>query len=123
MDDVDLATSTPRAKAFVEALMNEPFFDPNDYTIEVRQPRTIISSSSASAITWPVVEPSTDIYQDLWQHTHVTRSFVVRVLVAALLIAHGLAENSILTLGAGLLFVPLLRAVLAISFGAWVGEL
>jgi len=123
VDSLDVAVSTREAKVFVDALMDAPFFDPNEYTIAIRQPRTIIRSDRIENITWPVVEPITDIYEDLWQYTHVTGSFIARVAVSALLIAHGLVEDNALTLAAGLLFIPLLRAVLAISFGAWTGEL
>ena len=123
VDSLDVAVSTRQAKDFIDTLMDAPFFDPHEYAIAVRQPRTIIKGDSIENITWPVVEPITDIYEELWQYTHVTGSFIVRVLVAALLIAHGLVDDNALTLGAGLLFIPLLRAVLAISFGAWAGEL
>ena len=123
VDSLDVEVSTHKAREFIDALMDAPFFDPDEYSIAVRQPRAIISAEKITEITWPVVEPLTDIYEDLWQYTHITGSFLVRVLAAGLLIGYGLVQDSVLTLAAGLLFIPLLRAVLAVVFGTLAGEL
>src|SRR5215211_1430990 len=59
-DVVDIETSTPAAKKFLDALMSSPFYDPKQYSIGVRQPRTIASSETPRKITWPLVEPTVD---------------------------------------------------------------
>ena len=121
-DVVDINASTPKAKAFLDALMAEPFFDPGQYSINVRQPRSVVSSENLSSLTWPVVEPSLDLYEELWQFSHITYSFAGRVFIAGALVAYGMIENKLLIMLAGLLFVPFLPLLLAIGFGIRTGE-
>jgi hypothetical protein len=121
-DVIDINTSTPKAKAFLNALMAEPFFDPSQYSLNVRQPRSVVSSENLSSLTWPVVEPSLDIYEELWQFSHITYSFAGRVFIAGALVAYGLIEDKMLIMLAGLLFVPFLPLLLAIGFGIRIGE-
>ncbi|MGH9941701.1 MAG: hypothetical protein ACRD9R_04990 [Pyrinomonadaceae bacterium] len=121
-DAVDIDTSTPKAKAFIDALMSAPFFDAQEYTISVRQPRSVVSHEGAREVTWPLVEPTADIFEELWQFSHVTYGFVGRVLIAAMLLAYGLIEYKILFIIAGLLFLPLLPLLLAASFGLWTRQ-
>jgi hypothetical protein len=121
-DVVDVQTSTPLAKKFIDALTSAPFFDPREYSIAVRQPRSVVSGERPLELTRPVVVPETDIYEELWQFSQVTYSFVGRFLIAAMLIAYGLIEHSLLVMIAGLMFMPLLPLLLAISFGAWTRE-
>ena len=121
-DVIDVETATPTAKAFLDALMAAPFFDPEEYAIAVRQPRSIVSREKPPKITWPLVEPTIDIFQELWQFTHVTAGFVGRVLIAALLLAYGMIEDKMLFIIAGLLFLQLLPSMLAAGFGASTGE-
>jgi hypothetical protein len=118
-DVVDVEAATPTAKTFIDALMSSPFYDPAEYSIAVRQPRSIASAVRPSKITRPLVEPTTDIFEELWQFSHITFGFVGRVLIASLLLAYGLVEGKILTIIAGLLFMPLLPLLLAMGFGAW----
>ena len=121
-DVVDVETATPTAKAFVDALMAAPFFDPKDYSIAIRQPRSIISREKPWEVTWPVVEPSADIFEELWQFSHVTFGFVGRVMIAAALLAYGMIEHKMLIMIAGLLFLPLLPLLLAMGFGLWTRQ-
>lgn len=121
-DAVDVDTSTPAAKAFVDALMSAPFFDPKEYSIAVRQPRTIVSHEQPWKVTWPIVLPTIDVYEDLWQFSHVTYSFVGRAFIAALLLAYGMIQFNLLLIIAGLLFLPFLPVLLAISFGLLTRE-
>jgi hypothetical protein len=121
-DVVDINTSTSKAKAFLDALTAEPFFDPGRYSINVRQPRSVLSSENLSSLTWPVVEPSLDIYEELWQFSHITYSFAGRVFIAGALVAYGMIENKMLIMLAGLLFVPFLPLLLAIGFGMRIRE-
>lgn len=121
-DVVDVETATPTAKAFIDRVMTAPFFDPQEYTIAVRQPRSIVSREKPRKVTWPLVEPTTDIFEELWQFSHVTFGFTGRILIASLLLAYGLIEYKLLIIIAGLLFMPLLPLMLAVGFGLWTRE-
>ena len=118
-DVIDIETATPTAKAFIDALMTAPFFDPKEYSLAVRQPRSIVSQEKPARITWPIVEPTVDIFEELWQFSHVTFGFVGRILIASLLLAYGMIEYNLLFMIAGLLFMPLLPLLLAVGFGLW----
>lgn len=117
-DVIDVDTATPKAKRFVESLMSAPFFDAENYSIAIRQPRSVISKENVRGLTWPIVAPSADIFEELWQFSHVTMSFVGRVLIGAVLLSYGMLEQNLLLMVAGLLFLPLLPTLLAVSIGA-----
>jgi hypothetical protein len=116
-DVVDVETATPSAKAFLDSLLAAPFFNAEEYAVAVRQPRSIVSRQQPARLTWPLVEPTLDIFQELWQFSHVTFGFAVRVLAAAFLLAYGMVTDKILFMIAGLLFLQLLPSMLAIGFG------
>jgi hypothetical protein len=117
-DVVDVGTSTPKAKAFVDAVMAAPFYDPREYSIDTRQPRAVASKEDVRGVTRPIVIPEPDIYEELWQFGHVTLSFVGRVLIGALILSYGMLRSNLLLMIAGLLFLPLLPLLLAVGFGA-----
>jgi hypothetical protein len=119
---IDLSVSTPEAKGFLDKLTAAPSFDPTNYSISVRQPRSLISSEEAEEVTWPIVEPSFDLYEELWQFSHITYSFIGRVFIAGSLVAYGVIEGKMLILISGLLFIPFLPLLLAIAFGIRVRE-
>ncbi|MBA2494979.1 MAG: hypothetical protein H0V31_09835 [Acidobacteria bacterium] len=119
-DAVDIETSTPKAKRFVDALLEADFYNSTDYSINIRQPRSIISKESFRELTKPLVEPATDIFEELWQFSHITVGFVGRNFIAACLLAFGLIRQQILLIIAGLLFLQLLPLLLAIGYGAWM---
>jgi len=121
-DSVDIETSTPKAKRFVDALLAADFYDPKDFTINIRQPRSIISKEGLRELTRPLVVPASDIYEELWQFSHVTVGFVGRNFIAACLLAYGLIHQKILLIIAGLLFLQLLPLLLAVGYGAWTGK-
>lgn len=116
-DTLDIETSTPKAKHFIDALLDAPFYDREKFSLAVRQPRAIISSLSLRETTVPLVEPATDMLEELWQFSHITLGFVLRIFIAACLLAYGLIQQNILLIIAGLLFLPLLPTLLAVSFG------
>jgi hypothetical protein len=118
-DVVDVETATPTAKAFIDAVMAAPFFDPKTYSIAVRQPRSIVAREQPAKLTWPLVEPTVDLCEELWQFSHVTVGFVGRVVLAALLLAYGMIMDKLLIIIAGLLFLPFLPLLLAVGFGLW----
>lgn len=121
-DVVDVETATPTAKAFVDAVMAAPFFDPEEYSISVRQPRAVINGEGPGRLTRPLVEPTSDIFEELWQFSHVTYGFAGRILIASLLLAYGIIESKLLIIIAGLLFMPLLPLMLAMGFGLWTRQ-
>lgn len=121
-DAVDIQTSTPKAKRFVDALLASDLYNQEEFTINTRQPRSIISSESLRELTKPLVEPATDIFEELWQFSHITIGFVGRILIAACLLAYGLIQQQTLIIIAGLLFLPLLPLLLAVGFGAWTKQ-
>lgn len=121
-DVVDLHTSTPKGKQFVDALLSSDFFNQEEYSIQVRQPRSIISSESLQELTKPLVDPATDILEELWQATHITFGFVGRIFIAACLLGYGLIHQKTLIIIAALLFLPLLPLLLGVGFGSWTKQ-
>ncbi|MCA1615975.1 MAG: hypothetical protein LC800_18110 [Acidobacteria bacterium] len=120
---VDVSVSTPEGKAFIDAVMAAPFFDPAEYSINVREPRSVLSGEGPRRLTRPIVIPETDLYEELWQFSRVTVSFVGRFLVGAGLLSYGMLKFNLLLMIAGLLFLPLLPTLLAMSFGLLAREL
>lgn len=116
-DAVDLQTSTPKGKRFIDNLLNADFYNSQDYSISMRQPRAVISSENNRELTRPLAEPVLDIYQELWQFSHITVGFVGRFFIGASFLAYGLIQNQTLMIIAGLLFLPLLPTLMAISLG------
>ncbi len=118
-DSIDIETSTPKAKHFIDALLSADFYSREDYSIAIRQPRSIISKETFRELTKPLVVPMTDILEELWQFSHITVGFVGRNFIAACFLAYGLIHQQILLIIAGLLFLQLLPLLLAVGFGAW----
>ncbi len=121
-DSVDIETSTPKGKHFVDALLESDFYDQDKFSIAIRQPRSIISSESLNELTKPLVDPPTDIFEELWQFSHITVGLVGRVFLAGCLLAYGLIHQKTLIIIAGLLFLPLLPLLLAMGFGSWTKQ-
>lgn len=121
-DVIDVETSTPKAKIFIDKLMQAPFFDAKEFAISVRQPRSIISGEELAAVTKPLPEPAIDLFEELWQFSQVTYDFIGRILIGGVLLAYGMVEFKLLFIIAGLLFIPLLPLMLAIGFGVCTGQ-
>ena len=114
---VDAKVSTSQGKAFVDALISAPFFDREEFAIEIREPRSILKSRPLREITHPVPAPIIDIDEELWQFTHVTYSFVLRVFISSLLLSYGMVNENMLFMIGGLLFLPFTPLILAFGFG------
>jgi hypothetical protein len=121
-DHVEIETATHLAKEFVERLTTSEFFDCRQYSITVRQPRSIISNQDLATLTRPLVEPTSDLFQELWQFCQVTHGFVGRIYIGAVLLAFGLIDYRLLFMIAGLLFIPLLPTMLGIGFSLWTRQ-
>ncbi len=116
---LSVETSTPKARAFVDALLNSPAFSEGDYTLTSREVRSIVSAESVDSLTQPMSEPFTDIIQDLWQMSHVTTSYVGRTAAGGILLATGIIDDNPIAIVVAALFLPYLSQVLAVSFGLW----
>lgn len=121
-DHLEIETATHLAKTFVEELTTRPFFNCEEYSVTTRQPRSIISNQDVRVLTRPLVEPTTDLFQELWQFSQVTYGFVGRIYLGSLLLAFGIIEYQLLFMIAGLLFIPLLPLLLGIGFSFWTRE-
>ena len=95
-DSIEMEVGTPLAKAFMDEFTSQPFFIRDDFSIAVRQPRAIISQERLKSLTRPLVEPSVDLFEELWQISQVTYDYVGRILIGALLLAYGLVEYKLL---------------------------
>lgn len=121
-DLIELDVGTPVAKAFMDELTSAPFFDLERFSVAVRQPRSLICREKLSRLARPLVEPSVDLFEELWQFSQVTYGFVGRILIGALLLAYGLVGYRLLPMIAGLLFIPLLPLMLSVGFGLWTRQ-
>jgi len=115
-DRIEIDTGTDLAKAFVDQIKTAAFFDSDHCTIAVRQPRSIVSRERFGALTRPLVEPATDLFQELCQFCQVTYGFIGRIFIGAVLLALGMLDDRLLLMIAGLLFIPLLPLILGIGF-------
>jgi hypothetical protein len=116
-DVVDLELSTPLAKVFLDKLLGEEYFEPEQCSVEVRDARSLITRSGLASITVPLLQPASDICEELWQFSHITYGLVGRVLISAGLLSYGIIESRLLIIVSGLLFLPVLPMIMAISFG------
>jgi len=115
-DHLEMETATHLAKAFVEKLSSSSIFNTEEYSITIRQPRSIYSTRNVRSLTRPLVEPSSDLFQELWQFSQITFGFIGRIYIGAVLLAFGLVDYRLLFMIAGLLFIPLLPLMLGIGF-------
>jgi uncharacterized membrane protein len=116
---VSVETSTPKARAFVEAFLGSPVFSTGDYSLTSRELRAIVDGSDLAELTRPMSEPFPDVIQDLWQLSHLTMSYLGRAAAGAILLATGIMEDSPVAIVVAALFLPFLSEVLAVSFGLW----
>lgn len=119
---VELDCGTPIAKTFIDLLTSSPFFNRDEFSVAIRQPRSLVSSETIRKLTRPMVEPATDLFEELWQFSQITYGFVGRILIGALLLSYGLNEYQLLFMIAGLLFIPLLPLMLSLGFGIWTRQ-
>ena len=119
---INVESSTPKARAFVESLLNSSALSKSRYTLTSRELRAIVDDSSLKELTYPMSEPFPDICQDLWQLSHFTPSYIGRCAAGAILLATGVLHNDPIAIVVAALFLPFLPQVLAFSFGVWYRE-
>ncbi len=120
---VSAETSTPLAKKFADSVLTSPWFDSAESSVSSRELRAIVGNAHPHDLTQPMLEPPINVFEDLWQLNHVTISYVARCFGGAVLLAYGMLENDPITIVVAALFLPFLSQVLALSFGAWAGDL
>ena len=121
-DSIEMEVGTPLAKVFMDEFTSASFFSREKFSVAVRQPRALISREKMSRLVRPLVEPSVDIFEELWQFSQVTYGFIGRILIGGLLLAYGIVEYKLLFMIAGLLFIPLLPLMLSMGFGVWARQ-
>lgn len=119
---IQFESATPKVKNFIESLMDSPFYDPRSYNFTIREPESIFASEAPDEETVPVIRPTTDVYDELWQYSHITVSLVVRVFLSAVLLSYGMRENYLPLIIAGLLFLPYHHHLLSMGLGASIRE-
>ena len=116
---VSVETSTPKARAFVQAFLGCTDFHGAEYSLTSRELRAIVNGEDLSDLTRPMSEPFPDVIQDLWQLSHLTPSYVARAAAGAILLATGILDDNPVSIVVAALFLPFLAEVLAVSFGLW----
>src|SRR5436190_23542162 len=116
---VAVETSTPKARAYVEALLAAPVFKNGDFSLTSRELRAIVDGGDLADLTRPMSEPFPDVIQDLWQLSHLTTSYLARGAAGAVLLATGILDNNAVAIVVAALFLPFLAEVLAMGFGLW----
>jgi hypothetical protein len=119
---VSTEVATPAAQAFVDAILAAPFYDPQTTRITCRTVLAIVAPTPHAPLTRPMRQLLPVVLDELWQHNHVTSSFVARALVADVLLAYGMHQNQPVTIMTALLFTPFLPLVLALSLGLWARD-
>jgi hypothetical protein len=122
MHELKIKTSTPHAKRIVDALLAAPFFNPARYVVSSHDIRALISTQAIEPRTRPVCVPRVDVHQDLWQNSHFTWSFALRVAVSSALVAYAmLREDLVLMIGA-LIFSPFSPVQMGLGFSLCVRD-
>lgn len=121
-DVFEFETKTPNAKKFIEDLMSSSFYNPDTFSFTTRLPESIFGSERPEDETMPIVRPSTDVYEELWQYIRVTVSLVARIFLSAFLLSYGMKANFMPLIIAGLLFLPYHHHLLAMALGGSIKE-
>ena len=122
-ETVSAQTSTPKAKKFADSVLAASWFDPAQCTVSSRQLRALVTSTHPQEITQPMLEPPINVFEDLWQLSHVTVSYLARALAGAILLAYGMVKDNPINIVVAALFLPFLSQAVAIGFGLWAGDL
>lgn len=115
-------TSTPRARTFADSVLTAPWFDSAECSVTSRELRAVVTDTDSREITRPMVEPPINVFEDLWQLSHVTVSYLARALAGAILLTYGMLLNNPISIVVAALFLPFLSQALAVGFGIWAGD-
>jgi uncharacterized membrane protein len=111
-ETVSAQTSTPLAKKFADSVLASPWFDSAECTVSSRQLRALVTGTHPREITQPMLEPPINVFEDLWQLSHITVSYL----------AHGMVKNDPVAIVIAALFLPFLSQAVAVGFGMWAGD-
>jgi hypothetical protein len=116
-EEIKVKTSTPKARRFVDYLVSAPFFDRDRFVVSSHHIRSLLAPGGVAELTEPFLTPASDVHEDFWQGSHLTRSFYVRAFISAILLGYAtLRANVVLMIGA-LFFTLFSPPLLAIAFG------
>src|SRR5581483_3147355 len=107
-DQVSVSVSTPKAKTFLHEVFRHKDFDPETWSITSRELRAIFGRQRARDLTYPMPEPTIEVFEDLWQLTYVRPGYVARAFSAAVVLAYGMMENNPIAIVVAALFLPFL---------------
>lgn len=116
-DIVSIEASTPKAKLFIDRFLASDYYNSQNYSFSTRSALSIAKKENFQAITKPLPSNPVEILEELFQFSHITYSFAGRVFLAGCLLAHGMIQQQLLIMVAGLLFLPLLPLLQAVGFG------
>src|SRR6187551_1686575 len=112
--ELSVETSTPKARAFVEKLMDSKTISHCDHTLTSREVRSIVGrpETEIASLTRPMSEPLPNIVQDLWQLSHITPSYLGRTASGAVILADGLIHDNPISIVVAALILPFLSQIL-----------
>jgi hypothetical protein len=115
--EIRVKASTPLMRQFVTTLVRSPLYSRDTFTVSSHEIRSLLTAQDILHVTKPFCIPVSDVEQDLWQNSHITASFVIRVITSAMLLTYGmLADRVVLMIGA-MLFTIFSPPLMAIGFG------
>lgn len=121
-DVIEFESTTNKAKEFIEALMEADIYNPETYSFTTRHPESIFADEPPEKETDPIIRPTTDVYEELWQFCLITKSLIGRLLISSFLLAYGIREDYMPLIIAGLLFLPFHHHLLGMALGAGIKE-
>lgn len=121
-DKITIQTNTDKGRSFIDSLMASSFYDPVTFNITSRHPESIFAAEKPKEETLPLIRPSTDVYEELWEFCQITKSLIARVFLSALLVAYGMREDYMPLIIAGLLFLPYHHHLLGMAMGGAIKE-
>jgi hypothetical protein len=103
-DQIKLKTSTPQAHQVLQRLRTDAQLPLSKIKISSHQLNALISDSDLKTLTRPFCMPPDDVIQDFWQTTHITLSFLCRVLISAMLLSYAMLEDRFVLMIGAMLF-------------------
>jgi hypothetical protein len=120
--EVKLRTSTPAGKKFLDRLFSSAVFDRSKFIVSSHELRAVVSAEEMKDVTRPLIVPMVDVFEDLWQNSHLTRTFFAKVVGSALLLAYAMLKNNIVLMIGALLFTPFTPLLMGFAFGLRAGD-
>jgi len=116
-EEIKIKTSTPKARLFIDRLTRAPFYQAEDCVLSSHDIRSLSFRQDIGETTKPFCMPTMDVYEDLWQAIHITPSFIVRVVVSAMLLTYGMLQNRVILMIGAMLFTVFSPPLMALGLG------